>query len=90
VKDSPSSARDTIQDFVQGVDRIDLRTIDANTATGGDQAFSFIGSTAFTGKAGQLNFTGNVLAGDVNGDRTADFRINVSGISTLAGSDFYL
>jgi serralysin len=90
VKDSPSSARDTIQDFVRGVDRIDLRTIDANTATAGDQAFSFIGSTAFTGQAGQLNFTGNVLAGDVNGDRTADFRINVSGIPALSSNDFYL
>jgi hypothetical protein len=26
----------------------------------------------------------------VNGDRTADFRINVTGISTLASADFYL
>jgi Ca2+-binding RTX toxin-like protein len=90
VKDSLSSARDTIQDFVRGVDRIDLRTIDANTATGGDQAFSFIGNMAFTGQSGQLNFIGNVLSGDVNGDRTADFRINVTGISTLAIADFYL
>jgi Ca2+-binding RTX toxin-like protein len=90
VKDSLSSARDTIQDFVRGADRIDLRTIDANTATGGDQAFSFIGNVAFTGQSGQLNFIGNVLSGDVNGDRTADFRINVTGISTLAFADFYL
>jgi serralysin len=37
-----------------------------------------------------LNFIGNVLSGDVNGDRTADFRINVTGISTLAIADFYL
>jgi Ca2+-binding RTX toxin-like protein len=90
VKDSLSSARDTIQDFVRGVDRIDLRTIDANAAAGGDQAFSFIGNKAFTGQSGQLNFASNMLSGDVNGDKIADFRINVTGITTLAAADFYL
>lgn len=90
VNDSLSSARDTIQDFVRDVDRIDLRTIDANSSASGDQAFSFIGNKAFTGQVGQLNFTGNVLSGDVNGDRSADFRINVTGVSTMTGTDFYL
>jgi serralysin len=90
VKDSSSSARDTIQDFVRGLDRIDLRSIDANSSASGDQAFSFIGSKAFSGQVGQLNFTGGDLAGDVNGDKSADFRIHVSGISTLAAADFYL
>jgi serralysin len=90
VKDSLSSARDTIQDFVRGVDRIDLRTIDANAAAGGDQAFSFIGNKAFTGQSGQLNFSSNMLSGDVNGDKIADFRINVTGITALAAADFYL
>jgi serralysin len=90
VKDSLSSARDTIQDFVRGVDRIDLRTIDANAAAGGDQAFSFIGNKAFTGQSGQLNFASNMLSGDVNGDKIADFRINVTGITALAAADFYL
>ncbi len=35
-QDSPSNARDTIQDFVRGSEHIDLRTIDANTALAGD------------------------------------------------------
>ncbi|MEE1611250.1 M10 family metallopeptidase [Microvirga sp. CF3016] len=90
VRDSLSSARDTIQDFLRGSDRIDLRTIDANAAAGGDQAFFFIGNTSFTGQSGQLAFAGGVLSGDVNGDRTADFRINVTGISTMGATDFYL
>ncbi len=90
IKDSLASARDIIQDFVRGVDRIDLRTIDANTAAGGDQGFSFIGSKAFTGQGGQLSFSGNVLSGDVNGDKVADFRIDIAGISTLSAADFYL
>jgi serralysin len=90
IKDSLASARDIIQDFVRGLDRIDLRTIDANTAAGGDQGFSFIGSKAFTGQGGQLSFSGNVLSGDVNGDKVADFRIDIAGISTLSAADFYL
>lgn len=90
VRDSLSSARDTIQDFLRGSDRIDLRTIDANAAAGGDQAFSFIGNASFTGQSGQLAFAGGVLSGDVNGDRTADFRINVAGLSTMAAADFHL
>jgi serralysin len=89
-QDTLSSARDTIQDFLRGTDRIDLRTIDANTAISGDQAFSFIGAGSFTGQIGQLNFASNVLSGDVNGDRLADFRINVTGVPTLVAADFYL
>lgn len=38
---------------VAGGDRIDLSTLDANAILGGNQAFAFIGSTAFTA-AGQL------------------------------------
>ena len=89
-QDSPSNARDTLQDFVSGTEHIDLRTIDANTALAGDQGFSFIGGSPFTGQIGQLNFSNGVLSGDVNGDKVADFRINVPSVSTLAPTDFYL
>ncbi len=46
---------DRITDFsrAQG-DRIDLSAIDANTGAAGNQAFTFIGSGAFTHHAGQL------------------------------------
>ena len=43
--DSRRSAVDTIQDFVSGSDRIDLRGIDAKTSVAGDQAFTFIGKS---------------------------------------------
>ena len=88
-KDSLSSSRDTIQDFLRGTDRIDLRSIDASTKSSGNQAFSFIGSKSFAGHAGELNFVSGVLSGDVNGDRTADFRIKIA-VSSLATGDFYL
>ena len=59
IKDSPMSAkdRDTIFDFRQTQkDKIDLAKIDANTKTSGDQAFKFIGTDSFHGKAGELRF----------------------------------
>jgi serralysin len=90
IKESLPSARDTIKDFVRGSDRIDLRSIDASSKSSGDQAFSFIGSKAFTGNAGQLKFSNGVLSGDVNGDKVSDFQVNVSGLSALAKTDFYL
>jgi serralysin len=90
VTDSLPGARDTIRDFVRATDRIDLRTIDANSKLSGDQPFSFIGTKAFSGQAGQLKFTSGVLSGDINGDKVADLQINVSGVSSLAASDLYL
>jgi serralysin len=92
LSDSPTSGQDRISGFVVG-DLIDLSGIDADAVTGGDQAFSFIGTAAFSA-AGQLRYAnvGGVLqvTGDVDGDGTADFRIDVTGVSSLASSDFTL
>jgi serralysin len=87
---SRGSYIDTIKDFRRGSDHIDLRSIDANTKIGGNQAFSFIGKSAFSGKVGQLKFTSGVVSGDVNGDRVADFQIKMAGLSSLSKGDFYL
>jgi Ca2+-binding RTX toxin-like protein len=80
--------------FSHGSDLIDLATIDANTLVGGNQAFSFIGSAAFSGVAGQLRFTnysGNVIIdADVNGDSAADMQILVAGTNFMTGTDFIL
>lgn len=66
---------DTITDFVRGQDKADLRSIDA-VAGGGDNSFTWIGSAAFSGVAGQLRVFalngGYVVSGDVNGDAVAD------------------
>jgi serralysin len=83
-------ARDIIQDFLSGTDRIHLRGIDANTKISGNQAFSFIGGKDFTVKAGQLKFRDGVLSGDVNGDATADFQIRLPKVMSLKSADFYL
>ncbi len=93
--DSPAGAalRDSISGgFSHGSDRIDLSTIDASTLAGGNQAFSFIGSAAFSGVAGQLrytNYSGNVIIdADLNGDSAADMQILVAGTHWMTGTDF--
>jgi hypothetical protein len=92
-----SSTRDVIRDFEFG-DRIDLSKIDANTKTATDDMFAFIGTDkAFLGFAGQLRATttanGLIVEGDVNGDKKADFSIELydpQHAITLTGQDFLL
>jgi hypothetical protein len=85
---------DTIRDFVHGVDKISLSGIDASTRVTGNQAFKFIGTQAFHKVAGELKAyasSGNTyIAGDTNGDGSADFTIKVVGAHTFASTDFIL
>jgi Ca2+-binding RTX toxin-like protein len=80
--DSVAGSADHILDFASGTDRIDLSKIDANTGLAGDQAFSWIGSAAFSGVEGQLRAyqSGSdwFVEGDMNGDSVADLVIQVS------------
>ena len=73
---------DRIMDFNRGAgDKVNLAAIDA-VAGGADNAFSFIGSGAFSGVAGQLRAysqSGNFyVAGDVDGNGVADFTIQTN------------
>lgn len=90
---SETGYNDKITDFASGVDKIRLSEIDANSGLAGDQAFSFIGNSAFSGAAGQLRtYTqggDHYVAGDVNGDMIADFTINV-GSANVVVTDFFL
>jgi serralysin len=92
----PASALDTIGDFSssQG-DKIDLSAIDANTLQTGVQGFNWIGTSAFSGAAGELHYTkstgGNMLvSADINGDKVADFQFNVFNVATLSATDFHI
>ena len=71
-------------------DKINLQTIDADTTTGGNQAFDFIGGAGFSGTAGELRLAAGLLLGDTNGNGIADFEIKVTGIGAGANSDFVL
>jgi hypothetical protein len=95
ITESPAgaTARDSIVGFEAGLDVIDLTRIDANTLVTGNQAFTWRGTAAFTGVAGQLRVqTGanSVLQGDVNGDRVADFEVQLNGIANISVNDILL
>ncbi len=78
----------------EGVDVMDLATIDANKGAAGDQAFRFIGAGAFSGRAGELRFEidgfETQVLGDVNGDRQADLQITLLDPLQLNSGDFVL
>lgn len=84
--------RDVITDFSAG-DRIDLAAIDAKSGTPAvNDAFSYIGSAAYSKVAGQLQFNAvtHLLSGDVNGDGKADFEIQLVGVPLLTVADLVL
>jgi Ca2+-binding RTX toxin-like protein len=85
---------DRITDFAWFYDKMDLRGIDADPVAAGDQAFSFIGTAAFSGTAGQLRYafdgTDTRVQGDCDGDAVADFEIVLTGSHALGSGDFYL
>jgi len=91
--DGKKASADRLNDFLSGTDRIDLSAVDANRGTDGDQAFSWIGTNAFSGVAGQLRaevLDGLVhIYGDTNGDLRADLHIIASGTQILV-NDFIL
>lgn len=89
IKDSPGQG-DLIRAFRTDVDTIDLSAIDANTNKSGNQAFDFIGRSAFSGTAGELRYEKDRILADVNGDGDADFQIRLSKVSTLSEGDFIL
>lgn len=77
--ESTPGASDRITGFESGQDRIDLSAIDADPASGGDQAFVWIGNGAFSGTAGELRFAAGALTADLDGDGAADLLVRVTG-----------
>ncbi|TXN24098.1 SwmB domain-containing protein, partial [Methylobacterium sp. WL9] len=94
----PAGALDAIEFLTGDGDLIDLSAIDANTNAPGTQGFSFIGTGAFTGQAGQLRYQkgtgaqgGSLIVGaDLNGDSVADFQLQAGGSPSLTASNFIL
>jgi len=84
---------DTISDYVIGEDIVDLSVIDANVVGGGvNDAFTIVG--AFDGQAGRmtLTFGGGIttLQLDIDGDRSADYRLRINGDVRADTADWVL
>jgi Ca2+-binding RTX toxin-like protein len=97
--ESTAASTDTILDFTRG-DRINLWVMDADgNSANGNNAFSWIGTGAFTHSAGQLRAfqdsadpTKWIVEADVNGDGAADLTIHLYAQPghILGASDFIL
>ena len=90
-----AAERDVINGFDRGADLIDLSAMDANLGAAGDAAFSFIGTTGFSGTAGELRLQGLggpnavLVEGDLRGDGVADFQIFVN-LTTVLGAEYFI
>ncbi|MCZ8248908.1 calcium-binding protein, partial [Microcystis sp. LE19-195.1E] len=82
--------QDNILDFNTDLDTIDISAIDANSLNAGDQSFTFIGASDFSGQAGQLRFYGGLLCGDTNGDAVSDFQLAIAGVYSLPVTNIVL
>ncbi|MEM7506675.1 MAG: M10 family metallopeptidase C-terminal domain-containing protein [Pseudomonadota bacterium] len=91
-----ATRRDVITDFESGKDRIEVQRLDADTTTGGNQTFQFIGTAGFSGTAGELRFFQSapngftIIQADVDGDSAQDFQIELTGLIDLSAGDFAL
>lgn len=91
-----ATTRDLITDFAHLTDKIDLSSIDANGALSGNGTFAFLATqgAAFTGVKGQLHWFQQggktFIEGDMDGNKAADFQIELSGLKPLTVVDFML
>lgn len=87
-----AATRDVITDFSAG-DKIDLSAIDAMAGYRANDAFKFVGSGAdlnLSNANGALWFENGVLYGSTDRDLAAEFQIELTGVTSVAATDFVL
>jgi Ca2+-binding RTX toxin-like protein len=82
--DSPIGlGRDRIQDFLSGVDKVDLSAFGP---------MAFIGKRGFSGNDAELRYSKSggltIVEGDLDGDKIADFQLEFGGTVTPLATDF--
>ena len=87
----PGSGHDRIADFAHGIDHVDLEGIDANTRLAGDQDFAFSGSRGAAHSVWLVTQgSSELIRGDVNGDRIADFEIVLANTHAAGAGDLLI
>ena len=85
---------DRIEDYEDGIDKLNLGLIDANANRSGNQTFRLSATGEFDGEAGSLRVLARngdtYVMADFNGDMLSDFSIKLEGMHSLAALDFIL
>jgi Ca2+-binding RTX toxin-like protein len=80
-----------ITDFVSRSDVINLSAIDTDAGAPGDQAFTFIGTDAFSATAvDEVRFSAGVIYVDTDNDVGAEMAIALTGVASVTAADFVL
>ena len=78
-----------ITDFVSRSDVINLSAIDTDAGAPGDQAFTFIGTDAFSATAvDEVRFSAGVIYVDTDNDVGAEMAIALTGVASVTAADF--
>lgn len=87
-----TTAREEIDDFTRGDDRIDLSYLDAKLGAVGNNAFTLINQASLNASncEGAVWFSGGVLYGSNDGDIQAEFAIKLTGVTDVSSSDIIL
>ena len=84
-----SGKRDVITDFKSGQDKIDLSSIvDANTAVAGNQDFKWVSQLTTAG--GEVRYANGMLYLNTDKDMTAEYEIELTGVTKLVSTDLIL
>jgi len=71
-----------------------LSAIDARPDQVGDQDFTWLGASDFTGSGGELRFRqffgATVVSADLDGDARAEFRLELDSLVALTEANFLL
>ena len=94
-QDATPTGRDYIDDFSSSLgDKIDLSGMDADLTSSGNQDFTFIGTRAISGEAGELRWVRSASAtyvrADMDGDTVPDLDIQIGKSIDLNLLDFLL
>lgn len=95
VDDQPlSKGRPIIVGFESGVDKIIVADETINAAQNPSQPLNFIGTSGFTGHAGEIRYTdstdGVIVQTDINGDGIADLEFSLRDVHAVSVRDFIL
>jgi Ca2+-binding RTX toxin-like protein len=98
VAESPTlAASDLVFDFAPAADQIDVSPIDASVLAAGNNAFTFVGTAAFTGSAQlryrQVDATGTandytIVEASTDADVTPELVVRLKGLMTLTSGNF--